>query len=241
MKLTHGLSLTIALVASPCLTHAWMPQVPPVHGSPGYGYPVPGPVQPPWVQYPRYPSAPEAMPYPAWGAQPPTPGSPDAVRMEPAPNVEEPSPPGAGQTQPGAGRTYGAIAPGATRILREVTDDAYVVRILVGDGNTSAVQVSPRGNALVISRMTDQQNMQEDRFGDGRGYRRSFSYSRGSMSRRIGLPRDADLSRMTREEQAGTIVLRIPRETFGPGPWDGHDTTNDSPGAPMGMPMTPGH
>ena len=112
---------------------------------------------------------------------------------------------------------------GQLRVTREVTEDAYLVRILVGDGKTDEVQVTPFGRSLAISRSADAQTLQEDSFDEGRGYQRSFSYSRGAVSRRLGLPPDADLSGMTREVSDGTITLRIPRTArrgwggYGPG------------------------
>jgi HSP20 family molecular chaperone IbpA len=110
--------------------------------------------------------------------------------------------------------------PGQLRVTREVTEDAYLVRILVGDGKTDEIQVTPLGRSLAISRTADAQTLQEDTFDDGRGYQRSFSYSRGAESRRLGLPPDADLGSMTREVSNGTITLRIPRSArrgWGPG------------------------
>jgi hypothetical protein len=101
--------------------------------------------------------------------------------------------------------------PGRIQITRDATPDAYLIRIGIGDGRPEDVQITPAGRGLIIGINTSAQTEQEDRFNDGRGYRRSFSYSRGSMSRRLPLPRDADLGAMTREVAAGAILLRIPR------------------------------
>jgi hypothetical protein len=106
------------------------------------------------------------------------------------------------------------------RVTREMTDDAYLVHVLVSDGKTEEVQVTPRGRSLDISRSTDTRSEQEDTFDDGRGYQRSFSYSTGAVRQYVALPGDADLGAMTREAKDGTITLRIPRRAqsdWGPG------------------------
>jgi HSP20 family molecular chaperone IbpA len=103
------------------------------------------------------------------------------------------------------------VTPGQLRVQREATADAYLVHILVTDGKTDEVQVTPLGRSLAISRSASAETVQEDNFDEGRGYQRSFSFSRGALSRRIALPPDADLSAMTREVKDGTITLRIPR------------------------------
>ena len=211
------------LLTFPALTHAQSetseaPAAAAPYGAPGYGYGYP----------PRYPFPPAGMvpPGPApwsqgpWGEQPPRRGGypqgggPGWLEPEPGgPMAPEAGAPGPSRT-PGAAPT---AKPGQLRLMREVTDDAYLVRIVVGDGKTGDVQVTPMGRGLAISRTAEAETVQEDTFGDGRGYQRSFSFSRGSLSRRIGLPPDADLAHMTREESGGNIVLRIPRVPIGRG------------------------
>jgi HSP20 family molecular chaperone IbpA len=105
-------------------------------------------------------------------------------------------------------------------VSREMTPDAYLVRISVSDGKTDEVQVTPKGRSLDISRNTDTRTEQEGSFDEGRGYQRSFSYSSGSIRQYVALPADADLGAMTRETKDGTITLRIPRRAYperGPG------------------------
>jgi len=117
---------------------------------------------------------------------------------------------------PGFGRSpFGPepSMPAPLRIRRQVTPDAYLLRIAPGDGKTADIQVTPRGRVLEISRTSGSETTEERSFDEGRGYLRSFSYSSGSTSRRIPVPPDADVSAMTREESDGTILIRIPRRS----------------------------
>lgn len=205
----------------------------------------------------------QGAPAPERGVQPP-PSEPEAAEQEqPSAGVAGTSvpPQAAPPTQPGAPEAYGgpygapygyphgrrfgsmgerpAVMPGQLRVTREMTEDAYLVRILVGDGKTDEVQVTPLGRSLAISRSADAQTEQEERFDDGRGYQRSFSYSRGAVSRRLGLPPDADLGAMTREVSDGTITLRIPRSARqGWGPGYGPNQPPAPGEAPRGMQPT---
>ena len=132
-----------------------------------------------------------------------------------------PGPPPEGA--PDAGKAQGGSAmsppwPGGTsaaplRIRRQVTPEAYLLRIAPGDGKTADIQVTPSGRALEISRISGSQTSEERSFDDGRGYMRSFSYSSGSTNRRIPMPPDADMAAMSREESDGTILIRIPRQS----------------------------
>jgi hypothetical protein len=114
--------------------------------------------------------------------------------------------------------TYGRAAQSmGMRLSQEVTEAGYVLRITVGEGQTQGVQVSPlsgpRGQGLAISNSSESQVTQEDSLAGGRGYQRSFSFSRGSMNRRLPVPPDADLTKMTREDLTDTVVITIPRRT----------------------------
>ncbi|MGE5154275.1 MAG: Hsp20/alpha crystallin family protein [Bdellovibrio bacteriovorus] len=235
---------------------------------PAYGYPPMGPPgypgAPPWAAGSEEPSpgpvgAPATTPEPQAPASVPETAAPaQGGRAEPGATVPDQAPPTEWPGGPGpqgmpyggrygspSGPAYGSrwegprMMPGQLRITREVTDDAYLVHILVGEGKTEEVQVTPLGRSLAISRSTDAQTEEEQRFDDGRGYQRSYSFSRGAVSRRLGLPPDADLSGMTREAKDGTITLRIPRVAgrgWGPGYGPGQ------PGMPGERPQgaTPG-
>jgi hypothetical protein len=108
------------------------------------------------------------------------------------------------------------------RLSREATEEAYILRIAVGEGQAQRVQVSPltgpRRQGLAISSTSESQVVQEDTLAGGRGYQRSFGFSRGSMNRRIPVPQDADLAKMTREDLSNTVVITIPRRAPAPPP-----------------------
>ena len=231
---------------------------------PSYGYPQMGPPGLPWAPPgrigPQAPgsesqggpaSRPEAQPSPT---VPEAAAQPQSGGVEPgtaAPGQEPPAAqaPGAGPDGTPSGAPFGypygprpyagpgerqRVMPGQLRVTREVTDDAYLVHILVGDGKTEEVQVTPLGRSLAISRSADAQTLQEDSFDQGRGYQRSFSYARGAVSRRVGIPPDADLGAMTREVSGSTITLRIPRTARGG--W-GQGYTPGQPPMPGAMPQ----
>ena len=216
MSPLHRLAASAILLAFPVLTFAQSaetPQTPPAMGPSGdtgygYGYPPPYPFPPPGVVPPGRAPWDQGP----WGGRPPAQGGYPGPQES---DLDSPAAPEAGIFGPS--RTPGALPmamPGQLRITREVTDVAYVIRIAVGDGKTGDVQVTPMGRSLAISRTARAESVQEDTFGDGRGYQRSFSFSHGSTSRRLGVPPDADLAQMTREESDGTIVLRIPRSSL---------------------------
>jgi hypothetical protein len=109
--------------------------------------------------------------------------------------------------------------PGGLRISRDVTEDAYLIRIDIGDAKPEDIRISPAGWGLAISRRSEAQTVKENSFDQGRGYRHCFSFSRGASHRRLRLPPDADPAGMTREVADNAIVLRIPRTRgggFGP-------------------------
>lgn len=242
--------ITVALVAAtPALALAWMPGPPPGYGPPGYGgFPPPWsyPGMGPPAGYPgpgpqRGNPAPQDQPV---EAKPTAQGEAQSPPSAPASTSQAPPgaavPPqdvpdaqagGPGSYAPSDGNPYGygysySYGPGGERsrvrlnVTREMTADAYLVRILVSDGKTDEVQVTPKGRSLDISRSTDSRTEQEGTFDDGRGYQRSFSYASGSIRQYVALPADADLGAMTRETKDGTITLRIPRRAHperGPG------------------------
>lgn len=222
-------ALIVALAgACPSLASAWGGYGPPPYGPPG-AYPPAYPGSALWLPpVPGYPGWP-AVPPPNWEQAPeshaaPRLGSPPAAHATPAPERTAPfgepwMPPPGLEGAPGGPRDWGR--PGGLRISREATQDTYLIRIDIGDAKPEDIQISPVGRGLAISRKSEALTEREDSFDDGRGYRRSFSFARGTSSRRLPLPPDADPAGMTREVSDKAIVLRIPRTRgrgFGPGP-----------------------
>lgn len=102
-------------------------------------------------------------------------------------------------------------APSGFRISRTTSDDAYTLTIGLEGMAPEELQVSTQGQWILLSRERSAQQVQKDDLDDGRGFTRSFSYSTGTSSRRLSVPRDGDLSAMTREDDVGSIRIRIPR------------------------------
>jgi hypothetical protein len=102
-------------------------------------------------------------------------------------------------------------SPAGFRISRRASNDAYDMTIELDGMSPEEVQVRPQGNWILISRESSAQQVQNDSFDDGRGYMRSFSYSSGRTSRRVSVPRDGNLSAMSREDGESSIHIHIPR------------------------------
>ncbi len=96
----------------------------------------------------------------------------------------------------------------------EPTAGAYVLRVQVRGGRPEAVQVIPRGQALDLSLSTE--GSSELRSGTARDATKRSGYH-GSVHRRVPLPADADLARVTREVRGDTLLLRVPRRPAPPG------------------------
>ncbi len=180
---------------------AWTPYV----GAPAYGdgpQPADAETQPSaegrqQVPPPPYP-APTLGPYarPAWSGTRPIPQAPDAAQL--------PAYPG----QPGGA---GPQAPGRLRLSPEIRDDAYVLIIDLDGRDPAEIDVSARPNTLLITSRRSAETSNAERFDDGRGYRRGWSWSSGQSSRRLPVPPDADLSRMRREQGDQQVRIIIPR------------------------------
>jgi len=97
------------------------------------------------------------------------------------------------------------------RFNQSVTAEGYVLEISLEGGKAEEVKVDFDGRALRLSRQTSAGQSREDRFDEGRGYQRSFSYSTGHSSRRIPLPPDADGAALKREDKADKVLILIPR------------------------------
>jgi HSP20 family molecular chaperone IbpA len=99
------------------------------------------------------------------------------------------------------------------RIERAADQDNYYLTIRVSGMEPQAVAVSVEGDRwLAIRRQDSRESSYENTAEDGSAYYRGFSYSSGSTSRRISLPRDADVAALQREDGEGQIRIVIPRK-----------------------------
>ncbi|WP_295402672.1 Hsp20/alpha crystallin family protein [uncultured Thiocystis sp.] len=178
---------TVAMTAIlPALAFAWTPFAPEMTGPPPYpGYPVPD-GQPLGVPFgpmaPGYPNAWPAMPPGPFGDMPPM--DRESRQVPPASRM---------------------------RIARQATNDAYLIDIALENIDPEQVKIRPAGRGLTIAYSTRMQTSEEETLPRGEGFRQSYRISRGSASRRIALPPDADLANLSREVSDGRIRLRIPR------------------------------
>lgn len=113
-----------------------------------------------------------------------------------------PPPQGPGYYGYGTGRP--ARAPSIDVSTRR-EGDHYVVTILLNGYQPSDLEITRWGRWLNVQRAASS----EDKTTEPGAY--SYSYSYGTLSRRISLPQDADLDQMVREDGEGVIRLTIPR------------------------------
>jgi len=104
-------------------------------------------------------------------------------------------------------------------IARRILDDAYLVDIRVAGLDPDQVLVRPAGRGLMVGYSMQRWTDRSDTLPDGAGYRTSRSLSLGTVNRRLALPPDADLSRLSREVRDGHLLIRVPRMQIGPGGW----------------------
>lgn len=154
----------------------------PSSGAPGSGYP-------PYPAGPAFPRAP-------YDYATPMPGAPFGSGIAP--------PDGAAESPRIGG-------PPRFSLSRSSTSDAYIIDIRLDDMEPTQLQVDVQGPWIRIGRQDTREDMREERFDDGRGFVRSYSYSSGSNSRRISLPRDADPDAMRREDAGNSVRIIIPR------------------------------
>ena len=97
------------------------------------------------------------------------------------------------------------------RLTRRHDDDAYTLDIQLNGLDPAQVRVLPAGFALAIIATRSARTEREERFADGRGFRRGYSWSGGQSTKRLRVPPDGDLSAMRREDGDGNIHIVIPR------------------------------
>ena len=112
-------------------------------------------------------------------------------------------PGGPGYQRYGGGYTPYARSP-SIDVSTQRTGDGYLVSILLNGYQPEDLEVVRWDRWLIVQRAGSDQ----DSAVSPGAYRYNYSYS--TLSRRITLPRDADLSRMEREDREGMIQLTIP-------------------------------
>lgn len=182
----------------PALAFAWTPYGPGVFEPtyPGYAGPYGQPFQPP-----AFPMAPGSR-----GGWPTGPSSPDGGQPTTAATA---TPPAAAAVERMSARARPAWP--RMNVSRRMGGDAYLVDIQLENIDPAQIEVLPAGRGLVIRHNTETRVSQQDALPGGEGYRSSYSFSRGTASRRVGLPPDADLAGMSREIKDGNILIRVPR------------------------------
>ena len=112
----------------------------------------------------------------------------------------------------------GAMAPlppstqtGGLRIQQSATDDAYLLDIQLSGVMPEQIKVDARGPWLRITRDNRAQASQEETLSDGRGWRRSFSYSSATASRTLRVPQDGDTNALQRQDTPDAVHIAIPR------------------------------
>lgn len=116
--------------------------------------------------------------------------------------------PGLGGTVPGQ-----ATDVRTPRFEQTITDEGYVLTISTGSLQPEQIGIQAHGPWLVVTIDNAQQRVEEQTYGGGQGYARSYSFSSGRSNRRFPVPRDADLGAMTREDGDGEVRVLIPRRT----------------------------
>lgn len=136
---------------------------------------------------------------------------PSAEAMPPMDPIERPAPYGA----MGYRETMPAMTPfnrtSGLRIQQSATDDAYLLDIQLSGVGPEQIKVEARGPWLRITQDNSAQASQEETFSDGRGWRRSFSYSSATASRTLRVPRDGDTSALQRQDTPDAVHIAIPR------------------------------
>ena len=137
--------------------------------------------------------------------------------------AETPAPAGTQQTLSEAWRALQGWWKARTRLERKALEqlDWLVVQELFQTEtvafwrapgvNPAEVKVDVNGPWILVTRDRSAESRQQETFDDGRGYRRSFSYSSGRASRRFTVPRDGDTSAMQRQDLEDAIRITIPR------------------------------
>lgn len=94
------------------------------------------------------------------------------------------------------------------RIEKGVDEQGYVIRIHLIGIEPAAIEMQLVRGSLLLRSSQSSLSRQSGDYGE-RSFSRSFSFNR-----RIGLPGDADVSRMVRNDSPGLIEIRLPRRQW---------------------------
>jgi HSP20 family molecular chaperone IbpA len=168
-------------------------------------------------------------------AQPPSMGYPAPPVGYPAPGYA-PMPLQGSAPKMATSERPDSFAFAGMRLTRHHDDDTYRLDIQLNGLDPAQVEVIPAGHALAIIATRSAQTEREERFADGRGFQRSYSWSSGHSTKRLPVPPDADLAALRREDGDGEIHILIPRIVAGP------MVTPSTPSVtPSVTPATPDH
>ena len=95
------------------------------------------------------------------------------------------------------------------RLEKTVDADGYLLRVHLDGIEPGAIDTQVARGSLLLKSSLSSMSKQSGDYGE-RSFSRSFSFHR-----RILLPRDADASRMVRNDSPGLIEIRLPRR-----PWN---------------------
>lgn len=171
---------------------------------------------PPYGPQPGQPMMP--LPYPPPGSAYHMPGQfPALPRAASAADTTAPAAPAQhpGQERSGTLRSYPAAERpegiGNAAFTQHMTADDYILDIDIDGVDPTQVQVDAFGRALIVRIQRSMEVHREETLDDGRGVARSFSWSSGRSARRLSVPPDGDLDRLTREDSDERVRIVIPR------------------------------
>jgi len=127
--------------------------------------------------------------------------------------------PGPGYARPGWGEQGPSFdrpparQPVVMHLSRSADAENYYIDVELSGLEPKDIKVWTEGRWVIFGRDRSTQQTDETTYDEGRGYARSFSYSTGNTSRRLTLPRDAEVSGLRRDDSEGTIRITIPRRT----------------------------
>ncbi|WPL15886.1 hypothetical protein Thiowin_00815 [Thiorhodovibrio winogradskyi] len=112
-------------------------------------------------------------------------------------------------TRPGQSRAGARPMP---ELIQDITDEGYRLTIRLNPNQKPEdIKIVPRGRGLLISSVRESYTSSEQEDQNGRGYRRSFSFSSGRFQRHLRVPPDANPGAMTRTDKEDKVVIILPR------------------------------